>query len=753
MPYRFIIPVLVLFYVSRPFTTLSQQHSPNPQKRTIAGVVVNDRGDSVSFVSIKVHGTKLGAISDTKGMFAITLESQNTVTLTVRHLSYEFYEQTFALESDTTFVTVQLLSKVVTLKGANVSASAFSSGEAEGVTLKPLEVVTTPGAAADIFRTLQTFPGVASPDEGSMLIVRGGNPNETITLIDQASVAAPYRAQAPNGGTFGFIPPFFVSGTFFSSGGMPARYGNALSGVVALESLGMPAGTQINASLSTGGASLGAATELAPGVLGMRISGNYTNTDLLFRLNGTRELFTQPPVAYDANLALLWRYSSTGKIKIFSFASQNGLETLFGFGSEAERFQTAQTNGIVNLQITDVFDGWLTKLSLSGNIVRLRIAQNAFSMHSDLLNLKSRTDIEKDLSDWVRVLTGTEVEYDDLTSGKSLMQNSTILDTFIARQDAVRIGGYAEVEWKVTRNIVAGLGMRTDIQTNAARIVSLRAIRPTFDPRISLKYVISPEFNVRAAWGIFHQYARPDQLDTTMGGNPSLEAQQATHTILGSEYQSGETHLRFEAYNKMYAHLILPSKDGFSLTNSGYGYARGVDFFAKHGEYLKTDVNGWISYSLLETKRLQARRTASTILYEEGATPFDIRHNIVIVGKARVWEGLSFGIAVRYSSGRAITTIVGGVQRNQGRFSWYEPIDGPIGSERLPDQMRLDIDVSYFLPIANNAFIVLFASLSNATGRPNILGYTYSADYSHREPNISLNRQFIFAGATATVRL
>jgi hypothetical protein len=683
-------------------------------KRVIIGVVVNERGDSVGFISVKVKNAegksaKEGAISNARGIFTLRTAQTTAVRLAVNNLAYEAFEEEFALLGDTTRITITLLTKVVNLKGASVSASAFTSGDAEGVTLKPLEIVTTPGAAADIFRALQTFPGVASPDEGSTLIVRGGDPTETITLIDQASVAAPYRAQAPNGGTFGFIPPFFVSGTFFSSGGMPARYGNALSGVVALESLGMPTGTQVNASLSTGGASLGAATELIPGTLGARVSANYTNTDILFRLNGARELFTQPPVAYDANIALVWRYSSTGKIKFFSFASRNGLETVFGFGQDAARFQTSQTNGIANIQLTDVWDEWVIKSSLSANIVRADVEQNSFGFSSELLNLKTRTDVEKDLSDRVRVLAGIEAEYDNMTGGKTIAQNGERM-SFSARQDALRIGAYAELEWKVTRNLLAGLGVRSDAQTNSARAESLR---PTLDPRVSLKHFFSPEFNLRAAWGIFHQTARVEELNAAMGGNPQLNAQQATHTILGAEYQSGDAHLRAEAYNKTYDRLFLPDSAG-ALANLGYGYARGVDFFAKYGEYLKTDLNGWLSYSFLETSRLQARRGAEGVAYEEGATPFDIRHNIVLVGKIRVWEGLSLGATARYSTGRAITPIVGGVLRSGGGFSWYDPIDGGVGSERLPDQMRFDADVSYFLPLSDNAFIVLFASLSCA---------------------------------------
>jgi vitamin B12 transporter len=347
---------VILTLIGASLISLNLNLNAQPAKRIITGVVLSERGDSVGFITIKIKGTKEGTVSNSAGVFTIATALKGSQTLIVKNLAYEPFEQKITLEndSDTIRTTIQLLTKVVNLKGATVSASAFTSGDMEGVTLKPLEILTTPGAAADIFRALQTFPGVTSPDEGSGLIVRGGDINETVTLIDQASVAAPYRAQAPNGGTFGFIPPFFVSGTFFSSGGMPARYGNALSGVVALEGLGMPTGNQATATLSTGGVSLGGATQLVPKTLGLRASGNYSNTDVLFRLNGSRERFMQPPTSIDINASLVWKYSTTGSLKVFSHGSQNGLQTFYGFGTSQNLFKTAQMNMIHNVQLTDI---------------------------------------------------------------------------------------------------------------------------------------------------------------------------------------------------------------------------------------------------------------------------------------------------------------------------------------------------------------------------------------------------------------
>ena len=122
-----------------------------PARRVVTGIVVNERGDSVGFISVKIKGTKEGGISNSRGVFTIATTLKGAQALVVKNLAYEILEENVVLESDTTRVILHLLTKVVNLKGATVSASASTTGEAEGVTLKPLEILTTPGAAADIF--------------------------------------------------------------------------------------------------------------------------------------------------------------------------------------------------------------------------------------------------------------------------------------------------------------------------------------------------------------------------------------------------------------------------------------------------------------------------------------------------------------------------------------------------------------------------------------------------------------------------
>ena len=58
--------------------------------------------------------------------------------------------------------------------------------------LQPVDLVTVGGSNGDLYRALQTLPGVQLQGESGRLLVRGGNSNETQTYIDGMHVLNPY---------------------------------------------------------------------------------------------------------------------------------------------------------------------------------------------------------------------------------------------------------------------------------------------------------------------------------------------------------------------------------------------------------------------------------------------------------------------------------------------------------------------------------------------------------------------------------
>ncbi len=115
----------------------------------------------------------------------------------------------------------------------------------------------------------------------------------------------------------------------------------------------------------------------------------------------------------------------------------------------------------------------------------------------------------------------------------------------------------------------------------------------------------------------------------------------------------------------------------------------------------------------------------------------------------RLVQFLSAGLTYRFATGRPVTPIVD-ARRNE-EFGYYEPLEGPINSERLPGFQRLDASLSYYLPYGNGHSTTFYFAVSNLLNRANVLGYEYSADYSTRTPRTTNYRRFVYFGVTTTL--
>lgn len=110
---------------------------------------------------------------------------------------------------------------------------------------------------------------------------------------------------------------------------------------------------------------------------------------------------------------------------------------------------------------------------------------------------------------------------------------------------------------------------------------------------------------------------------------------------------------------------------------------------------------------------------------------------------------LSAGVTFHYATGRPETPVIGAVYRPEGAY--YEPIQGPINSERLPDFVRVDATLSYFLPFGDSNSAVFYFSVSNVLDRANAVRLEYSRDYSERRLRTSDYRRFIYFGVGLSI--
>lgn len=723
---------------------LSQYSFTQSKKvKTITGIIVDEKGVPIPYVNVFIQNSYDGDVSDSTGHFEIVTKKTGQQVLIASMIGYErFSKEIDLMNSQIGTIEITLREKALSMPAATITASSFSSGDEKGVTLKRLEIVTTPGAAADIFLAIKTFPGLAQVDEGSGLFVRGGDISETVTILDQATVVHPYRFESPTGGIFGTIPPFLVSGTFFSSGGFSAKYGNALSGILAMESLDRPLVPQYNLNIGLAAASARVALPLKNSRSGLRISGNRSFTGLMFRVNGNYSDFTLHPRGTDLNFSLNYDYTTTGRLKVFAFAAENRIGVKVDQPSFDAIFNSDDLNQLYNLQWSDLIgNNWFIQVSLSLNNYRTDRSLGVLDFEQRDQTYKLRLDSEKHFSPDFHLNFGVEREWTRnsfvgrFPEGEVLDPNAEAI-TLDTKYNAIRTGGYLESEVKLTRRLFTKSGLRADSHNLSAQTV--------FDPRISFYYQLSGHSNLRASWGSYHQFASP--LHYAPGyGNPKLTTQRAIHYILGYEYQLNDTQARVEIYYKDYDNLVIEN-DVFGFTNQGYGYARGVDLFFKHGVLFQDKLNGWISYSFLQSKRLQTRNTRKSQIEEFAPSPFDITHNLILVGKYSLTRRITVGISYRYATGRPITPIVDAQRHSE--FDYYLPIEGPVSSERLPSYQRLDGNLSYYIPLKNNNFAVFYLAVSNLLNRKNVLDYDYSFDYTQRRPRTTNYSRFIYFGVT-----
>ena len=718
-------------------------HAQDPA--VVQGQVVDGAGDPVAFANVQIAGTTDGTATGRDGRFRFATRRLEKREIVASFIGYAPARQTLRLApGDTAAVRLVLRRVLIELGETAVTASTWSTGEKEDVTLSPLDVLTTAGAAADIFRAVKTFPGAAMVDDGAGLFVRGGDVSETLILLDQATVVHPYRHESPTGGVFGTIPPFMVKGTVFSTGGFPARYGNTLSAVLAMESQDLPEQSRSTLNLGLAALSLGVDSPVVPDALGLRLSGNLSLTDLLFRVNGHGGAFETYPRSHDGNLDLVYRYPPAGRLKLFSFVTGDRLGVRVDEPSFDGFYRNRAASRLHNLQWRDILGGWLIRTSASLNSYSARRRLGSLDLEPADLTTKLRTDLEGGLGDRTWLRFGGQTERMDNRFRGTLPRRGDIFDpeaevfeldhTYGAR----RTGGYVEVDLKPAHAVAVNAGVRADHHDLARRLV--------VDPRLSARWSFTRSTDLRLAWGVYHQFPSPLAYNPT-SGNPELGPQRAQHWIAGLTHERRELMMRVEAYHKPYRDLVLHDPR-LNYTNGGRGRASGLDLFVKRGGFLRTRVSGWAAYSLMRSRRLQPRHLGREVTYEEAPSPFDITHNLTVVAKALLAGGLSGGLTLRHATGRPVTPVTGAVPAEAGGY--YLPVEGPVGSERLPAFQRLDGSLSYLRPFGEGHQAVLYLAVSNLLDRDNVLDYDYSLDYAERRPRTTRFRRSVYFGAMLT---
>src|SRR5690606_1859030 len=209
-----------------------------PASATLSGEVRDESGAPVAGASIVATATVDAATADTRsdaagrfvleglapGRYAIVAERQGLLPAVVPDIVLG----PGAARALTLVLRVPGISEIVSVGAAQAAREASPST----IAMAPRAVMNVAGAADNVFRVLQTLPGVAAVNDfDSRLTVRGGGPDQNLTVMDGVEIHNPYRLF----GLTSAFNPETVDAFELITGGFSAKYGDRLSSILVVD--------------------------------------------------------------------------------------------------------------------------------------------------------------------------------------------------------------------------------------------------------------------------------------------------------------------------------------------------------------------------------------------------------------------------------------------------------------------------------------------------------------------------------------
>lgn len=654
----------------------------------IEGKVIDKKNKPLVGANVFIEGTYDGATTNEKGEFLFETTEKGAQKLMITLLGFEDLVVPIEIEKYA-FQSFLLKASYNSLDAVVITAGSFKAGDnSKASALKPLDIVTTAGAAGDIVGALQTLPGAQVNGESGRLFVRGGESDETQTYIDGVRVAQPYGVTANNLPTRGRFSPFLFKGITFSTGGYSAEFGDALSSVLLMNSISEPDQDQTDISFMTVG-------------LGLGRTKKWDKSSLSFN---TSYMNLQPyqwivPQKVDWNRA----FQSASGESIYRYKFNSGIFKLYAAFDVASfdlnqkdinsptpiRIDNKNNNLYVNSTYKGKFgNGWTftTGGSLGVNNVKIGIGNDDLKNQEVASHLKLK--LENKLSDGVALAFGGDYFVTDFNERFTPASNNSFKYGYKNNIGAI----FTEADFFFSSEFAAKVGLR------AMRNDLLN--QNVVEPRVSLAYKVSKASQFSLAYGDFHQVPKQDYLKYFQ----NLDFEKTQHYILNYMYSVDRRTLRAEVYYKKYEDLIKYNTAtpmfNSDYTNTGFGYAKGLDVFWRDSKSIK-NLDYWVTYTLIDSKRNFRNYTS------EVTPTFVATHTMSLVGKYWVSDWKSqISVTNTFASGRPYNNP------NQSQFM----------NGKTKEYNNLSLSWAYLVSQQK----ILFFSVTNILGRDNIFGYQYA---------------------------
>jgi hypothetical protein len=345
-------------------------------------------------------------------------------------------------------------------------------------------MLMTAGGGADVLQAVQLQPGATRVTEGSDVYTRGGDASETSLLVDGGRVLSLGRFEGLSGSMFGALEPFVVRSVRYSSGGFTARHGNALSGVLEIETDGRPRERQLRAGASLVQLS-GTARLPMSRTVGGWVSGRASHTGALLATHGRRAEFVGAPCSEELIASVIAAPTAMTELRATAIVERDDSRRIVDAAGWRGPFRSAGATRAAQLSAR-----WVS--SRAPVVVRANVTGSTRSSvwefgvlarDRDDASVAGRLDAEWARSSAFTVRAGVEraalTRGDDgtLPTTGSVAPGAPTRQALAERTSAHHGGGYVETE-------VGGRGTVMTVGLRADRLPGEDAL--TADPRLAV---------------------------------------------------------------------------------------------------------------------------------------------------------------------------------------------------------------------------------------------------------------------------
>jgi len=570
---------------------------------------ITDGESPIQYVNVIILDTGFGVGSDINGDYVI--REIPVGEYKVRFSAVGWESQTFDIKIETgrtLELNIILSEQAIEVGTVEVTGSHVQDKRdtrTSLIDLQPRSAKILPGAGEDVFRTLQSLPGVLAPNDfSSQLIVRGSGPDQNLIIIDDVEVFNPYRLY----GVVSMFNPDAVADVNLVTGGFPAKYGDRLSAVLDVTNReGMTSksfGGSLNASIVSANLVLEGRNPF--GLHGSwLVNSRRTYYDLIIepfvKNAGLVDDNTTFPNFYDFQGKLVIGPYDGHKFLITGIISSDGVDVVSG-----EKRNTPDSVGVYNITRNDLVGfswhytpnkNFLNKFVVSyyknngttdfdSQILDPSLNRNNFedtvpdTLSPYLLGLSFNADFyysKYSVDDKISYIGGKHII--DAGVGADFME--TVIDFSFDLDPQLEAIFAANPQFRSVLSDLKDIKYynkyRTYIQDNY-KINENFFLQPSlrldyydildkayFAPRLSLSYALDEITTLRATWGIYYQSPGYEKLrdqgvlyDLADKYTTLLNAEKAIHYVAGIErWLSSEWNIRLEGYYKDFKDLYI----------------------------------------------------------------------------------------------------------------------------------------------------------------------------------------------------